>query len=118
MPCHEPGIDGGAILSITLADIEAARRAIAGHVLSTPMLPAPRKLPRHRTVGKLIVEPDVRDDERSQVIEMLQVRSIQLLQDDQLFRRKAATHVHAARTARFRVIRDGGERQRQNQQQQ
>jgi threonine dehydratase len=29
-------------LSITLADIEAARRAIAGHVLRTPMLPAPR----------------------------------------------------------------------------
>ena len=29
-------------MSITLADIEAARRAIAGHVLRTPMLPAPR----------------------------------------------------------------------------
>jgi threonine dehydratase len=29
-------------LSITLADIEAARRAIFGHVLLTPMLPAPR----------------------------------------------------------------------------
>jgi threonine dehydratase len=29
-------------LSITLADIEAARRAIAAHVLRTPMLPAPR----------------------------------------------------------------------------
>jgi threonine dehydratase len=29
-------------LSVTLADIEAARRAIAGHVLRTPMLPAPR----------------------------------------------------------------------------
>jgi threonine dehydratase len=29
-------------LSITLADIEAARRVIAGHVLHTPMLPAPR----------------------------------------------------------------------------
>jgi threonine dehydratase len=29
-------------LSITLADIEAARRVIAGHVLRTPMLPAPR----------------------------------------------------------------------------
>jgi threonine dehydratase len=29
-------------LSVTLADIEAARRAIAGHVLATPMLPAPR----------------------------------------------------------------------------
>src|SRR4029078_12512884 len=27
---------------ITLADIEAARRVIAGHVLRTPMLPAPR----------------------------------------------------------------------------
>jgi threonine dehydratase len=29
-------------VSITLADIEAARRIIAGHVLRTPMLPAPR----------------------------------------------------------------------------
>jgi threonine dehydratase len=29
-------------LAITLADIEAARRVIAGHVLRTPMLPAPR----------------------------------------------------------------------------
>jgi threonine dehydratase len=29
-------------LSLTLADIEAARRVIAGHVLRTPMLPAPR----------------------------------------------------------------------------
>jgi threonine dehydratase len=29
-------------LSISLADIEAARRVIAGHVLRTPMLPAPR----------------------------------------------------------------------------
>jgi len=29
-------------LTITLADIEAARRVIAGHVLRTPMLPAPR----------------------------------------------------------------------------
>ncbi len=29
-------------MSITLADIEAARRVIAGHVLRTPMLPAPR----------------------------------------------------------------------------
>jgi threonine dehydratase len=29
-------------MSITLADIEAARRTIAGHVLRTPMLPAPR----------------------------------------------------------------------------
>jgi threonine dehydratase len=28
--------------NITLADIEAARRVIAGHVLRTPMLPAPR----------------------------------------------------------------------------
>src|SRR6201991_1012846 len=27
---------------VTLADIEAARRIIAGHVLRTPMLPAPR----------------------------------------------------------------------------
>ena len=27
---------------MTLADIEAARRVIAGHVLRTPMLPAPR----------------------------------------------------------------------------
>ena len=29
-------------MRLTLADIEAARRAIAGHVLRTPMLPAPR----------------------------------------------------------------------------
>jgi len=29
-------------LTVTLADIEAARRIIAGHVLRTPMLPAPR----------------------------------------------------------------------------
>lgn len=29
-------------MSITLGDIEAARRAIVGHVLRTPMLPAPR----------------------------------------------------------------------------
>ena len=29
-------------MSITLADIETARRVIAGHVLRTPMLPAPR----------------------------------------------------------------------------
>jgi threonine dehydratase len=29
-------------LSITLADVEAARRAISAHVLRTPMLPAPR----------------------------------------------------------------------------
>jgi threonine dehydratase len=29
-------------LPLTLADIEAARRVIAGHVLRTPMLPAPR----------------------------------------------------------------------------
>ena len=29
-------------MSITIADIEAARRAIAGHVLRTPMLPAPK----------------------------------------------------------------------------
>ena len=29
-------------MSVTLADIEAARRVIAGHVLRTPMLPAPR----------------------------------------------------------------------------
>ena len=29
-------------MSIALADIEAARRVIAGHVLRTPMLPAPR----------------------------------------------------------------------------
>src|SRR6185436_7713514 len=28
--------------SIKLADIEAARRVLAGHVLRTPMLPAPR----------------------------------------------------------------------------
>ena len=29
-------------LSVSLANIEAARRAISGHVLRTPMLPAPR----------------------------------------------------------------------------
>jgi threonine dehydratase len=29
-------------VSVTLADIEAARRAIAGHVVRTPMLPAPK----------------------------------------------------------------------------
>ena len=29
-------------MTVTLADIEAARRIIAGHVLRTPMLPAPR----------------------------------------------------------------------------
>ncbi len=29
-------------MTVTLADIEAARRVIAGHVLRTPMLPAPR----------------------------------------------------------------------------
>ena len=29
-------------MSVTLAHIEAARRIIAGHVLPTPMLPAPR----------------------------------------------------------------------------
>ena len=29
-------------MSVTLADIEAARRVIAGHVLPTPMLPAPK----------------------------------------------------------------------------
>src|SRR5262245_54722459 len=29
-------------LSVTLAHIEAARRTIAGHVLPTPMLPAPK----------------------------------------------------------------------------
>ena len=32
----------GDRLSITLAAVEAARRTIAGHVLRTPMLPAPR----------------------------------------------------------------------------
>src|SRR3954469_5419128 len=29
-------------MSVTIADIEAARRVIAGHVLRTPMLPAPK----------------------------------------------------------------------------
>src|SRR5215510_847382 len=29
-------------IKVTLADIEAARQVIAGHVLRTPMLPAPR----------------------------------------------------------------------------
>src|SRR5271154_5359904 len=32
---------GECVLKITLADIEAARRTIAGHVLRTPLLPAP-----------------------------------------------------------------------------
>src|SRR6201987_4184256 len=31
-----------AAMDITTADVEAARRTIAGHVLRTPMLPAPR----------------------------------------------------------------------------
>ncbi len=35
----EPGVNG---LSVTLADIEAARRVIDGAVLRTPMLPAPK----------------------------------------------------------------------------
>src|SRR3977135_2538660 len=29
-------------MTITLADVEAARRTIAGHVMRTPMLPAPK----------------------------------------------------------------------------
>src|SRR5258708_15892580 len=29
-------------MKVTMSDIEAARRTIAGHVLHTPMLPAPR----------------------------------------------------------------------------
>src|SRR4030081_1941147 len=29
-------------MSVSIADIEAARRTIAGHVLRTPMLPAPK----------------------------------------------------------------------------
>jgi len=29
-------------MSITIADVEAARRTIAGQVLRTPMLPAPK----------------------------------------------------------------------------
>jgi len=36
------GGEGAQILSVTLQDIEAARRTIASHVLLTPMLPAPR----------------------------------------------------------------------------
>ena len=32
----------GAAMAVTLADIEAARRTIAGSVLRTPMLPAPK----------------------------------------------------------------------------
>jgi threonine dehydratase len=36
-----PPKSGGSV-SVTVADIEAARRAIAGQVLRTPMLPAPR----------------------------------------------------------------------------
>src|SRR5713101_4116218 len=39
--CGNVGFAMGT-LSISLADIEAARRTIAGHVLRTPMLPAPR----------------------------------------------------------------------------
>jgi len=35
-------------MRVTLADIEAARRTIAGHVLRTPMLPAPRPFDAHR----------------------------------------------------------------------
>src|SRR5688572_24512525 len=34
--------DDAVIMSVTLAHIEAARRVIAGHVLPTPMLPAPK----------------------------------------------------------------------------
>src|SRR5947209_697428 len=29
-------------MTVTIADVEAARRAISGHVVCTPMLPAPR----------------------------------------------------------------------------
>src|SRR4051812_17617771 len=32
----------GNVVRITLADIQAAQKVIAGHVLRTPMLPAPR----------------------------------------------------------------------------
>ena len=36
----------GGRFSVTLADIEAARRIIDGHVLRTPMLPAPKLSPQ------------------------------------------------------------------------
>jgi len=35
----DPGVNA---LNVTLSDIEAARRVIAGVVLRTPMLPAPK----------------------------------------------------------------------------
>jgi threonine dehydratase len=37
--CLDPGVKA---LNVTLSDIEAARRVIAGVVLRTPMLPAPK----------------------------------------------------------------------------
>jgi threonine dehydratase len=37
---HHQGVGGGPV-KVSLADIEAARRTIAGHVLRTPLLPAP-----------------------------------------------------------------------------
>src|SRR3989442_3995461 len=37
-----PALEDKAPMSVTIADIELARRAIAGHVLCTPMLPAPK----------------------------------------------------------------------------
>src|SRR5271169_6860106 len=36
-----PAMQGVVIAMVTLADIEAARRTIAGHVLRTPLLPSP-----------------------------------------------------------------------------
>ena len=38
-------------MAITLAAVEAARRVIAGHVLRTPLLPAPRLSRAHRRGG-------------------------------------------------------------------
>src|SRR5262245_5868346 len=43
--CRGPadfGPEGGLRMTITLADVEAARRTIAGSVVRTPMLPAPK----------------------------------------------------------------------------
>src|SRR5262249_4714090 len=39
VPLSPRGVEG---MSITIADVEAARRTIAGQVLRTPMLPAPK----------------------------------------------------------------------------
>ena len=41
-PLRHGAHGAGALLTVTIADIEAARRVIAGAVLRTPMLPAPK----------------------------------------------------------------------------